>query len=245
MLQSHARTCLPCVILWNIWVTLFKVIGGAEEGRETYLLTVEIIPGQLQGLREEKRQEVDADWGGCSEMPHTMKMWPASEQFSWRAITLLPVAGLLFPSSLNSCKHPVLPVKTFVIHVGFLHRSPLKSWCAAQLKGKRLHTTHSSSGTAHTPCQVKRQNTRITSGSWSYTWQQKVSPFHSKIAFPVTSPWQMPRQTSKFSFRSFPFKKKKVPFPGGRKLQTAVWFAVCMFLKLNEKCSGWIQSNNM
>lgn len=39
--------------------------------------------------------------------------------------------------------------------------------------------------------------------------------------------------------------KKKVPFPGGRKLQTAVWFDVCVFLKMNEKCSGWIRSNNM
>lgn len=58
-------------------MTLFKVIGGgAEERRETYLLTVEIIPGQLQGLREENGQEVDADRGGCSEVPHTMKMWP-------------------------------------------------------------------------------------------------------------------------------------------------------------------------
>lgn len=40
---------------------MFKVIGGrAEEGRETYLLTVEIIPGQLLGLREENGQEVNA-----------------------------------------------------------------------------------------------------------------------------------------------------------------------------------------
>lgn len=41
---------------------MFKVIGGgAEERRKTYLLRVEIIPGQLQGLREENGQEVDAD----------------------------------------------------------------------------------------------------------------------------------------------------------------------------------------
>lgn len=82
MMQFHVRTWVPCVIQWNVWVgaagvTLFKVIGDrAEEGRETYLLTVEIIPGQLLGLREENGQEVNASWGGCSEVPHTMKMWP-------------------------------------------------------------------------------------------------------------------------------------------------------------------------
>lgn len=42
-------------------MTLFKVIGGgAEERRKTYLLTAEIIPGQLQGLREENGQKVNA-----------------------------------------------------------------------------------------------------------------------------------------------------------------------------------------
>lgn len=37
---------------------------------------MEITPGQLQGLREENGQEVDVNWGDCSEVPHTMKMWP-------------------------------------------------------------------------------------------------------------------------------------------------------------------------
>lgn len=42
-------------------MTLFEVTGGGtEEGRETYQLTVEITPGQLQGLSEENGQGVDA-----------------------------------------------------------------------------------------------------------------------------------------------------------------------------------------
>lgn len=94
-------------------------------------------------------------------------------------------AALPIPSVL--LRHPALPMKTFAIHLGFPYRSPLKAQCAVQLKGKRLHSTHCSSETAHTPCQVKMQNTRVTSGSRSYTWQQKVSPFHCKISFPVPS----------------------------------------------------------
>ena len=49
---------------------LAKVIcGGAEEGREIYLLTGEIIPDRLQGLGVGDREEVGACLGeaamGC------------------------------------------------------------------------------------------------------------------------------------------------------------------------------------
>lgn len=141
--------------------------------------------------------------------------------------------------------HPALPVKTSVTQLGFPYRPSLKSQRAARLEGKRLHAAHRPSEAANALCRVKRQTTRITSGSRSYTWQQKSFTFPPQdfifCAKPVSDVTSKPLNSSFGVFLS----KKKVPFPGGRKLQTAVWFDVCVFLKMNEKCSGWIRSNNM
>lgn len=167
-----------------------------------------------------------------------------SKQLARQAIRLLPVAGLLFPSSLYPCKHPALPVESFVIHLGFPYRSSLESWCAVQLYGKRLHSTHCSSETTHTPAKSKCRPPGLllaqgpTHGSRKF--HLSTARFHflcqacdRRHVKPLNSPLGV------FLF------EKKVPFLGGRKLQTVVWFAVCIFLKLNERYSGWIQSNNM
>lgn len=63
-----------------------------------------------------------------------LTQWRCDHQLTWWAIRLVPLPGCS-SHPLYSWKHPALPVKTFVIHLGFPSRSSLKSQCAAQLQG--------------------------------------------------------------------------------------------------------------
>lgn len=116
-------------------------------------------------------------WGRLQWVPRTVKMWPPASNPQDEPSAFSLVAGLLSPSSQHSCMHPALPVKTSITQLGFPYRPSLKSQRAARLEGKKLHAAHRPSEAANALCRVQRQTTRITSGSRSYTWQQKSFTF--------------------------------------------------------------------